>query len=162
MKTRETKTLHNFFEIGIFIKFINGIFEIIAGMILFFVSSKQIIAFFQMIFQHELTHDPGDFVASIIIGSVNHLSVKAKLFGVIYLIAHGIVNVGLFSLLSSRKLWAYPLAGFALIFIGLYEISIFFRTHSYVLFSLIIVDLIIILLLRFEYLRVIKLNRQKI
>ncbi len=162
MKNREARTLHDFFEIGIFIKFINGIFEIMGGMILFFVSSQNIISFVQGIFEHELIHDQGDFFANIIIESVGHLSVKAKLFGVIYLVAHGIVNVGLFVLLSSRKLWAYPLAGFILIFIGLYEVSIFFKTHSYVLFSLIIVDLIIIILLRFEYLRAIKLNQQKI
>ena len=162
MKIREATVLHDFFEAGIFIKLINGIFEIIAGTALFFINSRQIIRFVEILFSHELNHDPRDFVANIIVSSANHLSVRAKLFAVIYLVAHGAINIGLFSLLSSRKLWAYPLAGFILIFIGLYEISIFFRTHSYILFSLIIVDLIIIILLRFEYLRVIKLNRQKI
>jgi len=160
MKNSESKTLHNFFEIGIIIKLINGIFEIFAGTVLFFLNSNQIISFVQKVLWKELANDPQDVIANIIVGSVSHLSVKAKLFAVIYLIAHGIINIGLFALLSSRKLWAYPLAGFLLIIIGLYEVSIFFRTHSFIMFFLIIVDLIIILLLRFEYLRVMKLNRQ--
>lgn len=145
--------LHILFLIGIIIKCINGILELIGGFVLIFTKSNFIANIVQAIFQHELVQDPTDFIANYFIQASQHLSVSVLLFLAVYLIIHGIVKIGLFLGLWYEKLWAYPLAAVVLSLLIIYQSIRIFAYHSLVLLFLTLLDVVILVLLRFEYRR---------
>ncbi len=155
MKSSEKRLFHRIFQIGIFIKGIDGLLEIIGGSLLFLASSSSLITSVRNFFQHELIQDPTDLMANIIITFFQNLSTNSKLFAAFYLIIHGIIKLGLVIALWKKKLWAYPLAGGILIILVIYQIIRFLRFHSYFLLLLTSIDIIIILLLKIEYKRIV-------
>ena len=153
LKNRKEKILHDLFIFGIIIKGIDGLLELIGGFILILIKSSSISKSIQIIFQHEITQDPTDLIANYFIQLSHNLSINTISFIAIYLIIHGSIKIGLFSGLWYQKLWAYPLGGVLLSLFVIYQFMIFFHTHSIILLFLTSVDILIIVLLRFEYKR---------
>lgn len=147
-------TLHNLFLIGIIIKCIDGILELIGGFTLLVIKSDSIINIVQTLFQHELVQDPTDLIANYFIQVSHNISVSTLSFAVIYLIIHGSIKIGLFIGLWYKKLWAYPLAAIVLSLLVMYQAIRLFSIHSIILLFLTLVDILIIILLGFEYKRV--------
>ena len=141
--------------IGIIIKGIDGILELISGVILFLIKSDLITKIIQTLFQHELVQDPTDIIANYLIHTSQNLTISALSFATIYLIIHGSVKIGLVLGLWYKKLWAYPLVGVILSLFIIYQLIKFFSTHSIILLFLTSIDVLIIILLRFEYKRLI-------
>lgn len=156
MKDNGKELIHRLFRISILIKGIDGILEFIGSLVLFFVSSSLITNFVETIFQHELTQDPTDIIANYLINTSLNLSLSTQLFAAIYLFIHGIIKVGLVSSLWYNKLWAYPLSGFILVVFVIYQVFRLINHYSLILLLLTIIDLIIIILLRFEYKRLLR------
>ena len=152
-KIKKEKTLHDLFKIGIIIKGIDGLLELIGGFILISIKSDSITKIIQSIFQHEIAQDPTDLIANYFIQLSHNLSISTISFAAIYLIIHGSIKIGLFSGLWFKKLWAYPLAGILLSLFVIYQSIRFFNTYSVFLLFLTLVDILIIVLLRFEYKR---------
>jgi len=152
-KIKKEKALHDLFIIGIIIKGIDGILELIGGIILISIKSNSISKIIQTIFQHEIAQDPTDLIANYFIQLSQTLSISTISFAAIYLIIHGSIKLGLFSGLLYKKLWAYPLAGILLSLFVIYQLIRFSSTHSIFLLFLTLVDILIIVLLRFEYKR---------
>lgn len=147
----ESRLLDRLFDIGVAIKGIDGLLET-AGGILFLLISKQALNEVVIAFtQHELTEDPHDVIANVMRHAVSHLSPDLKLFGSLYLLAHGSVKIFLAAELLRRKLWAYPVAiGFlsAFLFYQAYRLSIHFSAGLLLVTGL---DSIIIILIWREY-----------
>jgi len=107
---------------------------------------------------HELSEDPHDIVANYLMHTAQNLSISTHLFGVIYLLSHGIVKIFLIVSLWKRKLWAYPVA------MSVFGIFIIYQMYRYTivpaveLIILTALDVIIIILtwLEFKQLRSIK------
>jgi uncharacterized membrane protein len=119
--------LDGVFEIGIIAKGLNGLTELVGGLLLLFVTPGGIHHLAAVITQGELSEDPHDVVARYILHTANGLTGSAVLFGAIYLLAHGAVKVVLVIALLLNKLWAYPcIIVVLLIFIGyqLYRIAL--------------------------------------
>jgi uncharacterized membrane protein len=154
-KITKEKILHDLFTAGIIIKFIDGVFELVGGLALIFVRSDSIAKVVQTIFQHELAQDPTDAIANFLIQASQSISAGALSFASIYLIIHGTIKIGIFWGLWSKKLWTYPLAGAILFLFIAYQLARIFSTHSVVLSLLTSLDIIILILLRFEYKRTI-------
>ncbi|MFH0869882.1 MAG: DUF2127 domain-containing protein [archaeon] len=155
MSKIKEETLHNLFLIGLVIKGIDGILELIGGIALAFARTDAMASLVQRIFHHELLHDPTDIFANYFINASEHMSLSIMSFASIYLIAHGLIKLGLFSGLWYKKVWVYPLAGIVLSLLVAYQLIRFFGTHSVMLLSLTLVDIMIIILLRFEYKRLV-------
>ncbi|WP_292471184.1 DUF2127 domain-containing protein [Methanolobus sp.] len=153
LKNRKENIIHDIFIIGIIIKGIDGLLELIGGFILISSKSDTISKIIQTIFKHEIAQDPTDLLANYFIQLSNNLSISTISFAAIYLIIHGSIKIGLFSGLWYKKLWTYPLAGILLSFFVMYQLIRFFNTHSILLLFLTLVDILIIILLRFEYKR---------
>ncbi len=153
LKNKKEKILHDVFVIGITIKGIDGLLELIGGVILVFIKSDSISKMIQTLFQHEIAQDPTDFIANYFIQSAQNLSLNTISFAAIYLIIHGSIKIGLFAGLWYKKLWAYPLAGIIMSLFVTYQLMRFFNTHSLFLLFLTIIDILVIVLLRFEYKR---------
>ncbi|MFH1511521.1 MAG: DUF2127 domain-containing protein [Candidatus Woesearchaeota archaeon] len=145
--------LHKLFRISILLKGLDGLLELAGAAILFTMSSQWISQLVQALFRHELGQDPADLVAGLLIHASANISVSTQLFVAVYLFVHGAVKVGLVAGLWLNKLWAYPVAGVILSIFIIYQSIRFFSNHSIVLLGLTLFDILIVVLLRFEYKR---------
>lgn len=153
MKEKTKTIIHDIFEVGIFIKFLDGCIQVIAGIILLFISPTLINETLGKLFTYELMEDPHDFIATHILSFSSGLSISTLIFMAIYLLLNGLIKIGLVISIWQKKLWAYTLGGVILYLFLVYEIYLYFRTYSPFLLFFIIVDAVIISLLRFDYLR---------
>jgi uncharacterized membrane protein len=139
-------TLDRAFQIGIIAKGLNGLTELVGGLLLLFVTPGGIHHLAAAITQGELSEDPHDVIARYILHTANGLTGSAVLFGAIYLLAHGAVKVALVIALLLNKLWAYPcLIVVLLIFIG-YQLYRIVLDPSPGLIALTIFDALIVAL----------------
>jgi uncharacterized membrane protein len=146
-------TLDRVFEIGIIAKGLNGLAELVGGLLLLFVTPSSIHHLVALLTQGELSEDPHDLVAHYLLHTANGLTGSAVLFGAIYLLTHGAVKIVLVIALLLNKLWAYPcLIVVLLVFIGyqLYRIAL---DPSAGLIALTIFDAVIVALTWREYRR---------
>lgn len=153
LKSNKEKILHDLFKIGIIIKGIDGFFELLGGIILI-VTRGKFASIIQILFSHELSQDPTDFIANYFVHLSGTLSLGTIFFISFYLIIHGAIKLGLFFGLWFKKLWTYPLAWVLLSLFVIYQLFRFSYTYSIFLLFLTIVDFIIIVLLHFEYKRI--------
>ncbi|MDD5032272.1 MAG: DUF2127 domain-containing protein [Patescibacteria group bacterium] len=151
-KTNEQKTVyHRIFLVSILLKGIDGILEIIGGLLLFIVSSAQINQFVLALTQRELSEDAKDIMANYLVNAAASFSLSAQLFGAFYLFSHGLIKVILVVSLWRQKLWAYPAAIVFLFLFIFYQIYRFSYDHSWWLIWMTIFDILIIFLTRREY-----------
>jgi uncharacterized membrane protein len=128
MQQRSPRTdfWHRVFALGIWVKGIDGLLEIVGGSILLLTSNAALNQVVIALTQHELIEDPHDLVANAARQLVAQLSASTKVFGGVYLIAHGLAKVVLVVGLLRGQRWAYPVAiGFLCLFITyqLYRLS---------------------------------------
>jgi len=114
------------FRIGLVLKGLDGLLEVIGGTLLLFLSPHAIQHIIRALTAHELSEDPHDRIANYLLHSTSHLNTGITIYGAIYLLAHGISKVVLVALVLRDKLWAYPwLMALLLLFIAyqLYQIT---------------------------------------
>ena len=145
--------VHLLFDIGVITKGIDGALEIIGGALLFFVSPDQLRHIARILTLHELSEDPHDIVANYLLHTAQHLSPSVTTFGAVYLLWHGVVKVGLVTVLLRGQRWAYPAAIVAFLLFLLYQVSRYARTHAPELLVLSVLDVLVIGLTWLEYRR---------
>ena len=141
------------FEIGILLKCIDGILEIIGGILLVFLDPVTLNKLIVLLTQHELSEDPQDMIVSLMINFSSTFSVSTQYFGVYYLISHGLVKSILVILLWKREIWAYPLTIVSLTVFIVYQIYRYSINGSMWLIILTIFDILMIILTFVEYKR---------
>ena len=156
MRTRHPKRsmLHYLFELGVSLKFLNGVLEVIGGFVLLFTTPQSLSKLAATLLTNELFEDPKDLVAKTLLHATQDLSASTQFFASIYLLVHGIVKVGLVVALWKKKLWAYPLAGVVLVLFTIYQVYLYAHSRSPFQLFLTAVDVLILLLLWSEYRRV--------
>lgn len=156
MKNYNKKTdeiMHKTFEIGILIKGIDGILQIIGGVLLIFVSPERLNKIIIMITQHELSEDPKDIVMRYLINIGHGFSLSAQHFGVIYLILHGLIKLILYVLLLNKKRGAYPIVMISLILFIIYQSYRYIISNSLFMLILTVFDIVMLMLSYIEYKR---------
>ncbi|WP_332602694.1 DUF2127 domain-containing protein [Arthrobacter sp. S2(2024)] len=117
-KPAETTLLDRTFRVSLILKGLDGVLELIGGVLLLLVTPQQIGDLVGFLTQHELAQDPHDFLANSLVHLSSNLSGSATLFGAIYLLLHGLVKIVLVWAVLKDKLWAYPwMIAFLLVFI---------------------------------------------
>ncbi len=144
---------HISFEIALVLKVVDGLLEIIGGVLLMFMKLSYLSHIAVMLTQGELYKDPNDIIANAILNFSQGFSISTQHFGILYLISHGIVKLILGVLLWQKKLWSYPLAIILLTLFTIYQMYRYTVSHSFLMILLTIIDLIIIILTFFEYKR---------
>ncbi len=147
------KLVHVLFDVGVIGKGIDGVLEIAGGVLLVVLTRSQITGIVAALTQHELSEDPRDVLARLLVQASAHLSASTQLFGAVYLLVHGVIKVGLVTALLRRKLWAYPAAILAFLLFLLYQLSRYARTRSLSLLLLSALDVFVILITWLEYRR---------
>ena len=141
------------FRVVIILKGLDGVLELIGGILLLLVKPTQIAGLAQLLTQHELSQDPHDFVATHLLAATGHLTGAATLFGAVYLLIHGLVKVVLVWAVLKHQLWAYPwMIAFLLVFIvyQAYRLALVFTIG---LFLLTAFDILVTVLTVREYRR---------
>ncbi len=107
------------FVVGISLKGLDGVLEVLGGLILLVVTPATINSLTRALTQHELSEDPHDFLATHLLHAAGGLTGASVRFGALYLLSHGAVKIVLVAALLRNKLWAYPWTiAFLLAFIG--------------------------------------------
>ena len=149
-KTRQQK-LHRLFEIGVIVKGVDGVLEILGGVLFLLVSPSTLNSLVIFLTAHELSEDRHDLVAGWLRHAVENLSSDTKLFASVYLLIHGLIKVFLVAGLLRGRRWAYPTAlGMLGVFI-LYQLYRFTHTHSLALLVFTVFDVGIVFLIWREY-----------
>ncbi|MBC7766759.1 DUF2127 domain-containing protein [Arenimonas sp.] len=146
---QKEKNIHRVFIISLFLKAINSLLEIIAGILFFFTSSLTTVLSF--LIKGELVEDPTDFLATHIQHLLPYFSSHSQLYASFYLLSHGIIKIFLVINLLRNKLWAYPMSIVALFLFILYQLYKLSYGYSITLILLTLFDLFIIGLTWHEY-----------
>lgn len=145
------KYWHEIFELTVFIKGINGVWEIVAGFFVLFLSKATINNWFSFIVYNELLEDPNDKFINFLTQALQNFSGNTKIFAAFYILFHGTLNIFLAIQLYRDKHWAYLVTiGTIIIFLfyQIYRISIY---HSLILSIITIFDILFIVITWYEY-----------
>ncbi|QAT39707.1 DUF2127 domain-containing protein [Clostridium sp. JN-9] len=145
---------HKGFELGILLKCIDGILEIIGGFLLMFLNPNRLNKLVVLLTQHELSEDPRDKIARYLINFSSKFTVSTQNFGVFYLISHGLIKLVLVFLLWKRKIWAYPITIISFVLFIVYQLYRYTIYHSILLIALSVFDAVMIVLTIIEYKRI--------
>ena len=107
------RALDDTFLVSLVLKGIDGTLELVGGVLLLVLSPAALDRWARALFQHELSEDPNDFVATHILHVTTNLH-ATRIFGAIYLISHGGAKLVMVVGLWKHQRWAYP---FALVFL---------------------------------------------
>jgi uncharacterized membrane protein len=121
---RPRDLLDQTFEVGIILKGLDGVLEVLGGLLLLVLSPATIDQVVTSLTQHELSEDPNDFLATHLLKTAHGLTGAAVLFGAVYLLAHGMVKVILVAALLNNQLWAYP---WTIAFLGVFIVYQLYR-----------------------------------
>jgi uncharacterized membrane protein len=152
-KPRKERTLHDAFEVSILLKGIDGIAELIGGILLLIVPPDTIQNIFLFFARDELAEDPKDFVANHLLHFVERFSTQSTFYSWLFII-HGAVKIFLVAALSKNKLWAYPAAIAAFSLFVLYQLYQMTFDYSTLLLIITVIDLAVIALTAHEYIEV--------
>jgi uncharacterized membrane protein len=144
------RIIHEAFEVGIVLKGLNAILEVVFGILLLFTN---VLGLVHLLIADALIEDPDNFFAMHlrVLANPSH---AAQVYGGLYLLGHGIVKIVLVAGLLRKKAWAYPASIAVLSLFILYEAVQFLHTHSMWLFALTIFDLALVWLVWQEYRRI--------
>jgi uncharacterized membrane protein len=144
------KFFHEAFELGIGLKIVFAVFEILSSILILLVKPNQLNQLINVLTANELKFDPHDFIANQLI-AIGHQFASTQWFAAIYLFSHGVIKVFLLISLWQKRLWAYPLAVVVFSGFALYQTYQFILTHSIFMVMLTILDIIVIALTWVEY-----------
>lgn len=139
------------FAVGIIFKGLDGVLELVGGVLLLLVSPAQIQHLAILVTQPELSTEPNDFIATHILHTAQGLDNHAVFFSALYLLAHGVVKVVLVVALLRDQLWAYPWMIVVLLLFIAYQIYQIALKHSLGLTLLTVFDILIVVLTWHEY-----------
>ena len=139
------------FDAFIIVKGVDGVLETIGGLLLTFTNRAKLNEIAIWLTQRELSQDPDDRLSHWLLEQAAHLSVSAKMTGVIYLLVHGIIKITLVVTLLRNKIWAFPVAVVFLTSFAFYQLYRFTLHFSWPLLVLSMFDFVIVILIQYEY-----------
>jgi uncharacterized membrane protein len=148
-----SRIIHLSFEVGILLKGVDGVLEVLGGFLLSVLSPHQISRATALLTQHELSRDPNDFIANHLLSAAQGFSGEARTFAVLYLLSHGVLKVSLVWALWRSQFWAYPTAMAVFTAFGAYQIYRYLLSPSLAMVMLTVLDALVIWLTWTEYRR---------
>jgi uncharacterized membrane protein len=159
---RPQTLLDKSYEIGLGIKAIDGIFELVGGILVLSLSATTINSLTRFLTENALQSDPHNYIATHIAKAGAHLASGHNIFAAVFLLTHGLVKIVLVICLLLNKLWAYPWALVILSLFLAYQIYQLITSPTVSMALLSILDGIIIWLVWREWHKVrLEPNKQK-
>ncbi|HSW98514.1 MAG TPA: DUF2127 domain-containing protein [Candidatus Saccharimonadales bacterium] len=142
------------YEIGILIKGVDGVLELLGALLLVAVPTTTIRSLTHWLTANELANDPHDFLASHVAHFGNELAKGHNTFAILFLATHGAVKVALVVALLRQKHWAYPWALGALGAFLVYQVYLLVVKPTFGMGFLTVLDVVIIWLVWREWQKV--------
>ncbi len=140
------------FIFSLVIKGIDGLVELVGGLMLFFFSQPQIQHLVMHMTHRELIEDPHDLISNLLIKSTANFTDSVRYFLAVYLLVHAAVKLISVVGIITNRLWAYPFALITLGLLTLYQIyHVFFVNASLFMIALTIFDIFILWMIAYEY-----------
>lgn len=134
------------FLIGVALKGLDGLGELVLGFPLLFLSHAQIASLAHSVTAEELTEDPHDLLANLLLKGAAHAGHGALLFVGLYLLLHGVVKLAIVVALIWGKERLYPWAIVALAVFAVFQVVEFVLHPSVSVALLTVLDIVIIVL----------------
>lgn len=134
------------FVIGIAVKALDALGELLLGVPLLFFSHAQLDTAVHTVTAQELTEDPHDLVANLLLRSTAHVGQGTLLFIALYLIVHGVVKLAIIAALIWGAERIYPWAIGALVAFTVFQLVEFALHPSLTVALLTVLDIVIIAL----------------
>jgi uncharacterized membrane protein len=147
---RETR-IHRVFEIGLVLKGIHSVLELIGGILLLTVSRRHMLHIANVLTQEDLLRDRNDRIADYVVKVAHDLSTSAKTFAAIYLLSHGLIKLVLIIEILRKRYWAYPAFILALAALITYQSYKLLHGLSIGLAVLTVMDAVVLVLTWHEY-----------
>jgi uncharacterized membrane protein len=141
------------FVLGILGKGVDGLGEIVGGILVLVVRPVQIRTLIRVLTQDELSEDPHDVLANWLMRSADRINVDTLTFGAIYLLAHGVVKLVLVIALLRNRLWAYPWMIAVLLAFIAYQVYRIITFPTAGMVALTVFDVVVTVLTVIEYRR---------
>jgi uncharacterized membrane protein len=141
------------FRISVALKGLDGVLEVVGGIVLLFIPPATLQSWVKSLTAHELAQDPHDFIARHLLHSASQLSHGTVLFGALYLLTHGIAKIVLVVAVLREQLWAYP---WMMALLGVFIVYQVYRLSYRVTIGLLLLtlfDLFVLVLTVLEYRR---------
>jgi uncharacterized membrane protein len=132
------------FLIGVLFKGIDGLVELIGGVVLLFVTPAGLKGAADAATAEELSEDPHDIIANLIRHGAAHLGGTGVAFVAAYLLLHGVVKVAIVIALLIGSKRVYPWAMAALLAFVLFQIYELVTSPSVGIAALTVLDVFII------------------
>jgi uncharacterized membrane protein len=145
------KRVHQIFVLSVLAKGAHAIFEVVAGIALYLVSTESIVTAITRWSYDAILDNRHDWLANKLLQFAGSFSVEQHNFYAFYLLSHGIIKGGLVVGLLREKLWAYPASVVVFTLFIAYQLYHYTQTHDFVLILLTIFDLFVIYLAIHEY-----------
>jgi len=151
MKRPSERSLHVAFLVTLWAKAAFAAGEVIAGIATWFISKELILRWTVALTRGELLEDPRDLVANFLLHVAQHLSIGARTFAAIYLLAHGVVKLWLVIGLLRLRLWTYPTAIAVFLAFIAYQLYRYSFTGSLLLLLITALDVVVVALTWHEW-----------
>jgi uncharacterized membrane protein len=139
------------YEIGIIIKGVDGVLELIGGVLVLTLSSHTINGITGFLTQDALQENPHNLIATHIAHAGHNLAAGHNIYAALFLLTHGLVKVVLVTCLLLNKLWAYPWALGALSLFLVYQAYQLIVSPGFGFAFLTVLDIFIIWLIYREW-----------
>lgn len=149
--TKVNRALHLVFDASLWIKGAFALSEVVAGIAAHVATQDFMLAVVRWVTREEFAEDPGDVVANFLLHTVQNLSIGAKEFASVYLLAHGVVKLWLIVGLLRKRLWYYPVSMAIFGLFVAYQLYRYSSTHAVTLLLITVMDVIVIWLTWHEY-----------
>ena len=146
-----TTLLDRSFQASITLKGIDGLLEMIGGILLLVANQTRVNSFVDVITRHSLARNPNAFVATHLLHASQGIVGRAHYFIFLYLVSHGLAKVILVVALWLNRMWAYPAMILLLIAFILYQLYRMTFAPSWFLALLTVFDAVVIWLTWAEY-----------
>ncbi|MEV0697364.1 DUF2127 domain-containing protein [Saccharopolyspora sp. NPDC050389] len=158
MGTRTTLT-DKLFRVAVLLKGLDGAVQLIAGVLLIFLSPNTITRLAHAVVTRDLLGPPAGPLAGHFEEALQHFAGGNRTFVITYLIAHGVIKIGLVIGLMLKIMPLYPVAMAALGLFVVFEVLRAVQTKSVVLPLFAALDVAIIVLVLREYLELRRRNQ---
>ncbi len=110
ISSEAAKIEHGAFRLLMILKGLNGFLELVGGVALLCLQAGVITAWVTILTSHELSEDPHDPLARLLVSWAMSFGQSRQMFVAGYLLFHGVVKTLLVTLLLLGQTWAYPIA----------------------------------------------------
>ena len=139
------------FRYGMWWRIFYGSLRIAFGLFLFSVINESFSDLLYRFMSAELFEDPTDLLFYTVNSFLQTHPFIVTSFIAVYMIFWGFVDIFLSFNLLRHKIWTFPVSLYLIAFFVLYELYRFFYTYSYILLSVIVIDILIAWLIWREY-----------